>query len=325
METNTNNALISVVIPIYNIKDYIDDCVSSILRQTYTNLEIFLVDDGSTDGCSFICDNYKLVDERIKVIHKKNGGLSDARNVAIDVCSGEYITFVDGDDIVSDNYIERLYGIMQKTGCEVSVCSHCNFFVKDSIDSTESEFFKVFNVDDAIKQILISGEFTTSAWGKLYATKLFKEIRYPKGKIYEDLPTTWRVFSIANKVVYTPSEDYYYRQNPTSIMNTKFGKKNFDIIDAHKKVISGLEEIKPALVKYAKQRYGTYCTIQLFRALLSGYPHYKELITLRKPIQNNLKYVIQGTYPIRIKVVSVIMSCPGVLELCMGINKLRKA
>ena len=200
------NPLVSVVIPIYNVQNYVKDCVESVCSQSYNNLEILLVDDGSTDDSGKICDEYKLKDKRIKVIHKTNGGLSDARNVAIDICKGEYVTFIDGDDVVDSSYVETLYKLLTTTTSQIAICGHKDFYSLPVTDKYSTELFFEYSPDEAIKEILIYGKFTTSAWGKLYRIELFEEIRYPKGRLFEDLPTTWRTFDLTSKIVFTPSQ-----------------------------------------------------------------------------------------------------------------------
>ena len=315
--------LISVIIPIYNIQNYVKDCVQSVIAQSYNNLEILLVDDGSTDGSGRICDEYKLKDERIDVIHKTNGGLSDARNVAIDICKGTYITFIDGDDVVSPHYVKTLYDLLASTNSQIAICGHKDFYdlLVDDACSTDSCF--EYSPNDAIKEILINGRFTTSAWGKLYKKELFEEIRYPKGKLFEDLPTTWRTFDVAEKIVFTPSQLYYYRQNPTSIMNCKFNPKKLDIIYSHQILIRGLEELRPDLAIYGYERAGTYASIQLYSALISGYQCIADLRKLRTEIRRYMKYMLTGSYPLRIKIFGFCAAVPLVLELIAVLNKIR--
>lgn len=315
--------IISVIVPIYNINDYIGECVQSICTQTYNNLEIILVDDGSIDGSAKICDKYRLQDARIKVIHKVNGGLSDARNVALDICKGEYISFIDGDDVVSSDYIEKLYRLIVSTDSQIAICGHKDFYKLPIVDAIQTDAFFEFSPDDAIKEILTNGRFTTSAWGKLYKRDFFEEIRYPKGKLFEDLPTTWQTFDLAQKIVFTPSQEYYYRQNPTSIMNSKFNPKKLDIISAHDSLTEGLKKRRPNLVKYAHERAGTYASMQLYSAIMSGYTVSTDLKQLRTVIRKYLKELIDGSYPFRIKLFSLIAVFPGFLELTVFINKRR--
>lgn len=315
--------LISIIVPVYNIKDYVVDCVQSICAQAYNNLEIILVDDGSTDGSEHICDEYKSKDGRVRIIHKENGGLSDARNVAIDICHGDYITFIDGDDVVSPNYIETLYRLLSSTNSQISICGHKDFYELPVTGPIKTDSFFEYSSDEAIKEILINGKFTTSAWGKLYKAELFREIRYPKGRLFEDLPTTWRAFDRASKIVFTPAQEYYYRQNPTSIMNSRFNPKKLDILYAHHSLIKGLKERRPELVRYGYERLSTYASIQLFSALRSGYSILDDLNQLRAEIRKYFRYLLGGSYPNRIKLFGCIFTIPGILEFTISLNKLR--
>ncbi len=217
--------LISIIVPIYNVKPYLRRCVDSILNQTYKNLEIFLVDDGATDGCGLICDEYAAKDERIKVIHKENGGLSDARNVAIDVATGDFILCVDSDDYVHHTLVETLHDSLKEFGADISVIGRKDVYDGDEIDlvTRHSNETTVFGVEDGLEAMLYQQDMTTSAWGKLYKAELFADgIRYPKGKLCEDLDTTYKLFAKSSKIVSNSAQLYYYLQRDDSIIKSAF-------------------------------------------------------------------------------------------------------
>ena len=217
--------LVSVIVPIYNVEAYLRRCVDSILNQTYINLEIFLVDDGATDGCPLICDEYAAKDSRIKVIHKKNGGLSDARNVAIDVMTGEYVLFIDSDDYVHHAIVEVLYRSLQEHKSDISIASHGDIFNEDVLDlsSKQDNTVTTFSAKDGLETMLYQRDITTSAWGKLYKAELFSDgIRYPKGKLCEDLDTTYKLFAKSDKIVLNSAKLYYYLQRDDSIIKSSF-------------------------------------------------------------------------------------------------------
>lgn len=240
------SAVISVVIPVYKVEQYIDRCVQSVLNQTYSNLEVFLVDDGSPDSCGTICDRYAKEDTRIHVIHKMNGGLSDARNAAIPYCTGEYITFIDSDDYVESEYVERLYSAIKKYDADISVCSFCQYYLetgKNIYVGGKKE--KIFDPKAAIVSMLLDKDFYTCAWGKLYKISLFRKVRYPKGKLYEDLATTYRLMMLSSKVVYIPQHLYWYVQRSGSILNSNFNIRNLDLIEIVEKLESDLMEYMP--------------------------------------------------------------------------------
>lgn len=217
--------LISVIVPCYNVEQYLPKCVDSILSQTYTNLEIFLVDDGSPDNCGRICDEYAMKDNRIKVIHKKNGGLSDARNVAIDVAKGEYVTFVDSDDYVASDYVETLYKLIVENSSQMSITWHTTFY-----EGTEPECqniyageVKVLGCEDALISMFYQKDFDNAAWAKMYHRSLFADgIRYPKGWLFEDLPTTYRLMMKCSRVAFSRKMTYFYLLRKTSIEGAAF-------------------------------------------------------------------------------------------------------
>ena len=189
-----DNPLISVIIPIYNVEQYLKRCVESLRHQTYSNLEIILVDDGSPDSCGKICDDYQKADNRIKVIHKKNGGLSDARNVGIGMAQGEYITCIDSDDFVSPFFIENLWVAIEKSKCEIATSWFIDYYEGDNIPETKKMNIKditVLSKEEFYKKLLYQDGVEVSAWGKLYKASLFQGVKYPVGKLYEDIPTTY--------------------------------------------------------------------------------------------------------------------------------------
>lgn len=230
--------LISVVVPIYKVEKYLPKCVDSICGQTYQNLEIILVDDGSPDQCGKLCDEYAKQDGRIKVIHKKNGGLSDARNAGIDVATGTYIGFVDSDDHIHPQMYETLYNGIKDNHADLSICRYKNVDEGETVDNRNIKNAQwVTMTTDQEKFEYSLGEFTTDcftvAWNKLYKTELFKDIRYPYGKIHEDEFTTYKTIELADKVAYTEEELYFYVQRQGSIMDNGFDKRSLYRLDAY--------------------------------------------------------------------------------------------
>ena len=222
--------LISIIVPVYNVEMYLAKCVDSILAQTYTNLEIFLVNDGSFDCCGKLCDEYAKEDKRIKVIHKKNGGLSDARNVAIDVATGEFITFIDSDDYVTDDYIMTLYSLIEKYECKVSIALY-NTFVEGSKPKVVNRVYREdcqTNIN-AIEEMFYQEKYDTASWAKLYHSSLFATgIRYPKGIVYEDLATTYLLIFQSDKVAFCNRRIYNYLLRRDSIEGSSFSSKKMD-------------------------------------------------------------------------------------------------
>ena len=220
---------ISIIVPCYNVEQYLPKCIDSILNQTYQNFEVWLVDDGSPDRCGEICDEYAKKDARIKVIHKKNGGLADARNVALDVITGEYVVCVDSDDYISPTHIEGLYHLIEKYGADVSVNTFCPFYEGASPNpSPKSAKDWVLDGLHATEMMFYQEHFDTTAWGKMYKASLFDGIRYPKGLLFEDLPTTYRLLLKANKVVFNDEQSYFYLLRSNSIEGAAFSPHKLD-------------------------------------------------------------------------------------------------
>lgn len=218
-----NNELISVIVPIYNVEKYLEKCILSIINQKYKNLEILLIDDGSTDNSGSIADKYSKKDKRIKVFHKKNGGLSDARNYGIDRATGKYLAFIDSDDYIDKNMYYELYNNLVKTKSDISICKRCIVYEDGTIDgvSLENDVILTFSRDDAMVELNFLTYFDCSACDKLYKKEMFDEIRFPIGKISEDAYTIYKVIFNAKKVVLTNNTLYCYFQRSNSISRNK--------------------------------------------------------------------------------------------------------
>ena len=235
---------VSIIIPIYNIAEYVSLCVDSVLLQTYKEIEIILVDDGSTDASSEICDNYAALDERIRVIHRNNGGLSAARNSGIDIASGEYIYFVDGDDLIHPECIERLLESAVRNNADISSCSTNSFLEEKKIDYSVVGKGETICTGREMCQRLMLGQDSCGviAWNKLYKRYLFDDIRYPEGMVYEDVATTHRLLFKAEKVVFLKDELAFYRSKRTGSITHSGNKKYRDAIKASRMVIAFFEE-----------------------------------------------------------------------------------
>ena len=209
--------LISIIVPVYNVEQYIQRCLNSIINQTYKNLEIILVDDGSPDQCPQICDDYAAKDSRIMVIHKKNGGLSDARNAGLDICKGKFISFVDSDDWIDTNYIKTLFDLLTETKTDIAIG---NFFKTDGLKKNPT-FPIQHRTLKPTEAIICCTRGNTPAFAisfsKLYKKELFDNLRFPVGKYHEDEFTTYLLFYKSTSVAYTSQVLYYYYSRETSI------------------------------------------------------------------------------------------------------------
>ena len=220
--------LVSVMLPVYNTSKYLKRCLDSVINQTYKNLEIILVDDGSTDDSGTICDEYAKKDKRIKVIHKENGGLSTARNAGIEAATGDYYSFIDSDDIVDLNFIERMLNNCIYNNCEISICNYKFVFNNKEIFEKRILEHKVLNSKDALEFIFLNGNFVT--WNKLYKKEVFEDIRFPVGKIFANIRVIPFTVIKSHNVYLDPYFGYYYYQNNGSILNSKDDLKKMDFV-----------------------------------------------------------------------------------------------
>lgn len=277
--------LISVIVPVYNIEQYLQRCLDSLFAQTYKNLEIILVDDGSTDKSPNICDRYKEKDERAVVIHKENGGAADARNLALDICHGVYISFVDGDDYLDEKYLEILYKDLEETQADISICSWEEVTAQEEKRTTNAETKQeVFNTEEALENLLYQRKFDSAMWCKLYKRCLFEDIRFPKGNLYEDIAIIYKIFAGAKKIVYRNYKGYYYLLRETGTTLISFRREKMDLID-----------VTDELYEFIKENYKELELAALSRVMRANFhiylqiPEKKEFIAERERIENNIK------------------------------------
>ena len=291
------NRIVSIIVPVYNVEAYIYECVDSLLGQTYRDLEIILVDDASPDNCPRICDDYAQKDPRIKVIHKPNGGLSDARNAGIDVATGDYLMFVDSDDYIVSTMVEQLLSMAEQSEAGIASCGYTGDL--DKLSAETSGQFRVATAAEALKCILVEKEISTSASTKLYATRLFEDVRFPVGKIYEDYATIYKVIHKAGKVAYNDEKKYYYRPNPTGITGGKFYKKQMQYFEISEQVMTFVTAEYPQYVKYVNNR-AERMAISFYKKISeSGFDDKETIRTLSRFIRKHIwRYLFSGYAPL---------------------------
>lgn len=228
---NTLKPNISIIVPIYNVESYLRRCVDSLLQQTYTDFELILVNDGSLDNCGTICDTYAAADHRVRVIHKPNGGLSDARNAGLQVAQGEYIAFVDSDDWVARDYLSRLLSALLETGADICECDVLRTRGEESIPPIDQSEVAIFNTVNAMEQLIHDGVFRQHVWNKLYRRSVIADVLFPKGKTNEDEFWTYQVFGNANTITKIPDVLYFYFQRPGSIMGETYSLRRLDALE----------------------------------------------------------------------------------------------
>lgn len=297
--------LISVIVPVYNVEKYLKRCVESIRVQTYSKLEIILVDDESPDNCPDICEEYKKIDNRIKVIHQKNAGLSGARNAGIEIAKGSYFAFVDSDDYLAVDFIKSLYEAMLSTNSDIAMCQY-EYVKGDTMTQSHKDGeCVVYTGIQMIEQMYSpDGAFFVVAWNKLYKRQLFDRIRYPLGRIHEDEATTHRLYYEADKAVFVKRYLYGYFVDGESITRKKFNKKRLDWAWSVEQRLDfleekGLDHILPIAIKaYADG------IIDLYFQCKEGLEHSgKEQRVLKQKVRKAVKRVKRyGALPIQTRV-----------------------
>lgn len=231
------NVKVSVIIPVYKVEKYLIRCINSIIGQTYKNIEIILIDDGSPDRCPIICDEYSKKDERIKVIHKKNGGLSSARNKGVDLSSGEYITFIDSDDFISEFYIEYLLKAVIENNSLMSCCQDIRFGneknLYDSLGNKNNKFnYYIMTKNDFFSEMLELNSDLRTAWGKMFHASLFKKYNFDETFYFaEDMKIIHRLVNECNNIVKVNNVLYYYSQESESLVRSKFRYEKLQMLE----------------------------------------------------------------------------------------------
>lgn len=233
-------AKISVIVPIYKVEQYLVQCIESIVKQTYQNLEIILVDDGSPDGCGAICDAWQEKDARIHVIHTENEGLSCARNTGIDQATGDYIMFVDSDDYIAPQMAKRLLQQLEHDQSDVAVCTH--FILREvaepqqpkTLSRSRAAFDACLDKDQALRLLDARGSvYGNVAWNKLYTKKLFDHIRFPAGKVYEDSYILHHIYGASTRVSFLSDKLYYYRKRENSVTTRPYSVSRLDVAESY--------------------------------------------------------------------------------------------
>lgn len=247
---------ITIIVPVYNVEKYIEKCIDSILAQSFVNFELILIDDGSTDSSNKICDEYLKKDSRVIVVHKENGGLSSARNVGLAMAKGEYIAFVDSDDYIEKDMYKILIENIEKTNSDISICSiYLQYDNKTIIQGKSDNSLEILTREQALFETCIGKKFKEFAVNKLYKRELFKTIRFPEGRIFEDAYVFYKLVDKSNRISLINTPLYYYLQREDSISKGEFKEKKLDLIDANKEILNFIKKEYPKLTESANYKY----------------------------------------------------------------------
>lgn len=322
-------ALVTIIVPIYKVEKYLRECIDSIVSQTYKNLEIILIDDESPDSCPMICDEYTQKDKRIIVKHKKNGGLSDARNLGIDIATGDFIMFVDSDDLIDRHIVQFLLNSINTSHSDIACCQFRYIDELTVIGKAPNNLKKSYTIshNDCIYELLTKKDIGVYAWAKLYKKELFQEVRYPVGRLHEDVFTTYKLVDKANSISIIPDALYCYRIRNDSITTQKITPKHIDAVYAKIALNNFVEDKYPKLSKYSKALLAYSCALCIYKiisshdSLMLSYIPY-----LRQILKKNIKYfVFYGNNRFSSKIVGIALSFfPSLINELVSIKKKRK-
>lgn len=288
--------LISVIVPIYNVEQYLRRCIESIIKQTYQNLEIILIDDGSPDSCGKICDEYASIDKRIRVIHQPNKGLSAARNSGLDICKGEFIGFVDSDDFIHPEMYYRLYNDIITHHVKLAFCQ-TNKIYNETINKIELSQPTLYKTKEEVILYSMTKSMWWAAWTKLYHRSLFDHIRYPHGKTNEDYAVTIFIYDQCENIAINLNKLYYYCIRDNSICTSPLNNKKFDQIDNTLEVVEYMKKKHPEWMDAAEYVFLT-TLLKLLACIHNDNSHLfenqKEMIL--KLITSNKKAIIKNKY-----------------------------
>ena len=298
---------ISVIVPVYKVEPYIHKCVDSILAQTFSDYELILVDDGSPDTCGNICDEYAKKDARIRVIHKENGGLSDARNAGMKIACGGYVIFIDSDDHIDADMLSYLYENLRKADADMATCGIYEVYA-DRIEKQEEEPEFVCSGEEAFRCILRGHTIRGEIWNKLIKRSCISDLEFPKGKLYEDIFYTVDMMQRIKKVAVGTKPKYYYLHRSDSITGKAYRPKLFDIIDGYTKNYQVVKQAFPKLEEEAECLWIWSRFIVLDKMLLEedyrSIDRFEELVTF---IKQHFRRIMKNPYFQRNRKISAIV------------------
>lgn len=328
MKTNKNSKCISIIIPVYNVEPYIEKCIESVINQTYQDLDIILVNDGSTDLSGDICDKYSKLDSRIRVIHQKNSGQSKARNVGISIARGEYIGFVDSDDYIELNMYEKLINTMEQYNADIVECAVKNIYTNKTVYNETKKIY-ICTGEEALKKHLEKPNDSKSpraaVWSRLFKSEKIKSLKFPEGMIHEDFYFTYRALLNCSKYCWIDEALYcHIYTNSNSTTQLPFSKKDLSKINIFKERMDYLKAIKKnQLAKYAEVNYYSLLLQYFYKTSYNNMIHESEY--LKKEIVKNTDKILRSSMSIKKKFEFIVFKVsPAVyLKIRLSIMSMR--
>ncbi|MBS4197578.1 glycosyltransferase [Lederbergia citri] len=288
---------VSIIVPVYNVEDYLEKCIESILSQTLTCFEVILVNDGSTDKSGLVCKEYEKKDNRVKVIQKENGGLSSARNAGMKIARGKYIGFVDSDDYIDPNMYKNLIELCEKTNGDIGICKFGREINGKKVTELQKKIIIEFDNLEAMRELFKGELYRFSVCNKIFKKSCFENILFPDGRIHEDLSTSYKVFSNAKKVVYSSEIGYMYVKREGSILTSKFNEKRLDAFLGWKEIIPFMTQHYPELSKEYFSCFAFGCLDNVYY-ILNEVMEYKKrnryLLVIQQIVKTYYKKIISN-------------------------------
>ena len=289
---------VSVIVPVYKVEPYIEKCICSLINQTLKDIEIILVDDGSPDNCGIICDKFAKQDSRIIVIHKENGGLSDARNAGMKVASGEFLGFVDSDDYVSQEMFELLYTACIDQKAEIAGCDLAYVYENDNrVVSGSTGLTYVLSSDEFYCRMMnTDGFLRVGVWNKIYKMELFHEVLFPKGKLFEDIGTLYKVIFKAQKTVYISKPCYMYLKERTGAITTgNYKSGDLDRLEMGDSLVEYIKNNRPQIIKQVVAFKCVNCNLSVANLMIkSDAVDTKIIKKLQNEVRQNILDILQS-------------------------------
>lgn len=318
---------ISIIVPVYNVEKYINRCIDSILKQTYSNFELILVDDGSTDASGMICEEY-IYDKRVKVIHQQNKGVSAARNTGLEIFSGEWVTFVDSDDFISNDYLEYMLGLCKKYNVNVAQCGIVrgseNIFPEEETKSAKEVKWEFSNLYGSANR-----EYRGVVWAKIYAAELVRNYRFPIGKVSEDEDACFYFLYKADSVIVSNRHIYYYYMSENSLVRRNRTRVCFDVVDVYRNRIEFLKEKEETFLLNTTYKELCIRLMALYCDAKKNYYYMDDINEIRKLFLEHYKYLDKTKVKSKKEILAIVcfLICPNVwafVENNTGIIKYMK-